>query len=81
MLIEFRITDKKYIAEVWGENPQDSWTGFKEPFPEEQYIAINQWCIETFGYHARTAYHVFEFKKQADLEWFILKWGSTNFDK
>ena len=81
MLIEFKTSNNRYVVEVWAENPQDSWTGFKEPYPEEQYTTINQWCIDTFGYHARTAYHIFEFKKQADLEWFILKWANTNFDK
>jgi hypothetical protein len=41
---------------------------------EERYTEINKWCIDNFGYHARTAYHVFEFKKQSDLEWFLLRW-------
>jgi hypothetical protein len=47
---------------------------FREPYPEEVYVEINQWCIDTLGYHARTAYHVFEFEKETDLNWFVLRW-------
>jgi hypothetical protein len=66
--IEFRRNGRKWIAEVW------SLSTDSETYPEEEYVEINNWCISTLGYHARTAYHVFEFKKQSDLEWFILRW-------
>ena len=68
MDIEFRRNGRKWIAEVW------SLSTDSETYPEEEYVEINNWCISTLGYHARTAYHVFEFKKQSDLEWFILRW-------
>jgi hypothetical protein len=73
MLLEFITNKKKCIIEVWDE-PTEEWN-FKEPFGEDFYVVVNQWCIDTFGYHARTAYNRFEFKKQADMEWFVLKWG------
>ena len=52
---------------------------FREPYPEEVYIEVNQWCIDNLGYHARTAYHVFEFEKETDLNWFILRWSQANY--
>ena len=63
---------ERWIAEVW-EPMTPNWD-FREPHPEETYVEINQWCIDNFGYHARTAYHVFEFEKESDLHWFILRW-------
>lgn len=75
MLIEFvTITGKKrYAVELWDE-PSAEWE-FKEPFGEEFYVNVNDWCTESFGYPARTAYNRFEFKKEKDLTLFILKWG------
>jgi hypothetical protein len=61
----------KFIAEVW-EDQGDMHQ--LDVLSEERYTEINQWCIDSLGYHARTAYHIFEFKKQADLEWFLLRW-------
>jgi hypothetical protein len=69
---------KKWIAEVWTKNDMPGWEEFDEPYPEEVYVEINDWCIETFGYHARTAYHVFEFNDKKDLDWFLLKWLGDN---
>jgi len=76
MIIEFTDYNKKYIAEVWSDiSGGSNFTEVKEPYDETMYVEINNWCIKTFGYHARTAYHIFEFKKKADLEWFVLKWA------
>ena len=61
-----------HLAEVWGDAIPE-W-GFDEPYPEEVYVNINNWCIKTLGYHARTAYHIFEFKNKQDLDWFLLRW-------
>jgi hypothetical protein len=73
MDIEYRKNGRKWIAEVWSiVDPDD---GSCLLTTEEQYTEINDWCIDNFGYHSRTAYHVFEFKRQADLEWFVLKWA------
>lgn len=62
----------RWIAEVW--EPMTPEWEFREPYPEETYVEVNQWCIDTLGYHARTAYHVFEFKQEKDLQWFVLRW-------
>lgn len=74
MDIRCRQNGRKWIAEVWTKNTQLGWTEFDEPYPEEVYTKINAWCLDILGYHARTAYHVFEFKKRADLDWFLLRW-------
>lgn len=42
---------------------------------EETLVEINQWCIDTFGYHARTAYNRFELRKKSHLNWFLLRWS------
>lgn len=73
MKINYRQGHKGWIAEVWTDNPDTVW-GFDEPYPEEQYVKMNEWCKETFGCHARTAYHIFEFKRRSDLDWFIVRW-------
>jgi hypothetical protein len=70
--IDVIVSGNKFTAEVW-EPMTPAWE-FREPYPEEVYVEINQWCIDTLGYHARTAYHVFEFEKESDLNWFILRW-------
>ena len=77
MDIWYRKSGRKWLAEVWTYDPDDTGfqTGFKEPYPEDVSVELNNWCKDTFGYHARTAYHVFEIKHQKDLEFFILKWG------
>ena len=73
MLIE-RINHKnKLIVEIWDDEPRPDWN-FNEPYGEQFYVDINNWCIEAIGYHARTAYNRFEFKKEKDLTLFILKW-------
>ena len=76
MIIDYRQHRNRWIAEVW-DDPVEKMSGIDDSVTllEEKYIEINQWCIDTFSYHARTAYHVFEFKKRADLEFFILKWA------
>ena len=77
MNIIVKNTKKKFVAEVWssdGDEPLVS-EGFLEPYPEDVYVDLNQWCIDNLGYHARTAYHVFEFEKRSDLDWFLLRWN------
>jgi len=75
MLIEFvTITGKKkYAVELWDE-PTPEWE-FKEPFGEEFYVDVNNWCVEHVGYHARTAYNRFEFKREEHLTMFVLRWS------
>jgi len=70
--IEYRQHGRKWLAEVWADDmvPPDKST----PYSEAEYQEINQWCIDTLKYHARTAYHVFEFKSKRDLDWFLLRW-------
>lgn len=77
MDIEVHYNGKKWVAEVWSDDTSEPLIeqGFKEPYPENTYVEINDWCIDTLKYHARTAYHIFEFKTQRDLEWFVLRWN------
>jgi hypothetical protein len=74
--IEYRKNGRRWLAEVW-DQPVQKLSGVDRTVPssEEQYIEINQWCVTTLKYHARTAYHVFEFKNKKDLEWFLLRWS------
>lgn len=75
MDIEVRKSGRKWIAEVW-DDPVEKMSGTDRTVPllEDQYQEMNQWCIDTLGYHARTAYHVFELRKQSHLNWFIMRW-------
>lgn len=68
---------RKWIAEIWSDDVSEPLVqqGFKEPYSEDTYQEINQWCVATLGYPARTAYHVFEFNKQSDFDWFVLRWS------
>jgi hypothetical protein len=77
MDIVYRREGRKWIVEVWSDDPREALLlpGFKEPYAEDTYQEINQWCIDTLKYHARTSYHVFEFKNKKDLEWFLLRWS------
>jgi hypothetical protein len=76
MWIDVRKTPSKWIAEVWSDDQNEPLVaeGFKEPYPEDTYREINQWCYNTLGYQTRTAFHIFEFKNQSDLNWFVLRW-------
>ena len=76
MDIEYRKHGRKWIAEIW-DDPVQKLSGLDNNVPllEKQYVEINQWCIDTLGYHARTAYHVFEFKQRKHLEFFVLRWS------
>jgi hypothetical protein len=73
MHIDVRQSNNKWIAYVWDESPYEE-NVFNETFSEDVYDEINQWCVVTIGYQSRTAYNVFEFKKQSDLNWFLLRW-------
>ena len=73
MLIERIEHDTKLIIEIWDDEYRPDWN-FKEPFGEKFYVDVNDWCVETIGYPARTAYNRFEFKQEKDLTLFILKW-------
>lgn len=72
MDIEIRQKGKRWIAEVW-EN-LDEMENNSDTYSEEQYMAMNKWCYKTLGYHARTAYHMFEFRNRPHLDWFVLRW-------
>lgn len=65
---------KKWIAEVWVENVDVHNYSNKVVYSEEEYQHMNDWCKENFKYHARTAYHIFEFDERSHLDWFILRW-------
>lgn len=79
MNIEYRRKERQgWIVEVWDEyNIRQDATDkdtISTVYLEDMYTEINQWCIDNLGYHARTAYHIFELKKQSDLNWFLLRW-------
>lgn len=77
MQIDVRPNGRKWVVEIWSDDTTEYLVqeGFQEPYPEEKYVEINAWCKDTIGYSARTAYHIFEFKKRADLDWFLLRWA------
>jgi hypothetical protein len=71
-IIYRRKSPRTWIVEVWSEELKEI---IATTYPEETYVEINEWCKETFGYHARTSYHVFELHKKAHLDWFLLRWS------
>lgn len=71
MDIEYRKQGHKWIVEVWEDLNE---MAEQDTLSEQRYLEINKWCKESFGYHARTAYHIFELRKESDLGWFLLKW-------
>ena len=73
MDIEWYKGNHRWIVEVW--EPETPGWDFREPYPEETYVEINQWCETTLGYQARTAYHIFELETEQDLNWFLLRWS------
>lgn len=73
MDITVRRYGNKWIAEVWAWNRSMDTEG--ATLAEQEYQHINQWCQDTLGYRARTAYHVFEIKRQKDLSLFLLRWS------
>lgn len=74
MQIDVRHDNPKYIVYIWDESPYEE-DVFNEVFTEDVYVEMNNWCVETLGFHARTAYNVFEFKNKKDYEWFLLRWS------
>ena len=74
MQIDIRQDGPKWIVYVWDESPYEEGV-YNEVYTEDVYIKMNDWCIGTLGFHSRTAYNVFEFKKKADLDWFVLRWN------
>ena len=67
--------NSKWIVEVWHPDPEEDFKGFDEPYPEEVYVEINNWCKDTLGYHARTAYNIFKLKNRKHLNWFLIRWS------
>jgi hypothetical protein len=62
----------------------NDWAGFEEPFPENVYHDIKNWCEKTFKTWLyprrvkRMSYTQFHFKSKKDLDWFILHWSSVD---
>ena len=42
---------------------------------ENEHVVINQWCIDALGYHARTAFNIYQLKNKRDVMTFKLKWA------
>lgn len=77
MQVDFRQDGPKWIVYVWDD---DELQDIGQPpqyavYDEAMYVDMNNWCVTTFGSHARTAYNVFEFNKKVNLEWFLLRWS------
>lgn len=77
MQIDVRHDGPKYIVYVWDDDElQDVGQPVQSGvYTEDIYIKMNDWCIMTLGFHARTAYNVFEFRKKSELDWFLLRWS------
>lgn len=73
MDITYRSSTKRrgWVVEVWEDLNE---MAEHDTLSEDRYTEINQWCIDTFGYHARTAYHIFELRKRSHLDWFLIRW-------
>lgn len=69
-------TGRCWIAEVWTKNSMPGWEEYDEPYPDQIYEDMDSWGVDTLGYHARTAYNIFEFKNRKHLDWFLLRWSS-----
>ncbi len=70
----FHPIKKSWIAEIWIENITPENLNSAIVYSEDEYTEMNEWCKNTFNYHARTAYHIFEFKERSHLDWFMLRW-------
>jgi hypothetical protein len=70
----FHPVKRHWIAEVWQDNVALENIDGRFVYGEDKYDEMNEWCKQNFKYHARTAYHVFEFKERSQLDWFILRW-------
>ena len=42
---------------------------------ENEHVEINQWCIDALGYHARTAFNIYQLKNKRDVMTFKLRWS------
>jgi hypothetical protein len=73
--ITYRKENNKWIVEVWMQSYPERGGDLDAVYDEDTYVAINDWCKKNLSYHARTAYHVFELKKQQHLNWFLLRWS------
>lgn len=75
-----------YITEDSGQGHLfDEW-GFEEPFNEDTYQTMSQWCYNQFKTWLtpkrarRMAYNDFWFKSKKDVDWFILYWSGVDID-
>jgi len=88
---EFRTEqrDGYWVVEIFyttdGSQPQlfSDW-GFEEPFPENVYQMMSNWCYEHFKTWLkprrarRMSYNQFWFKSKKDLDWFMLYWSGVD---
>jgi len=88
---EFRVDrrDNFWTVEIFytttEENqPFENWAGYEEPFHEDDYQKMTDWCYNTFKTYIwpkrarRMSYNQFWFKHKKDLDWFILHWSSVD---
>jgi hypothetical protein len=81
---EYWCVDVFYISDNSQEPLFQDWEGFEEPFSEDDYQRMKQWCDNTFKTWLaprrarRMAYNQFYFKSKRDLDWFILHWSGVD---
>jgi hypothetical protein len=75
MVITYKKYRRRWLIEVW-DDPVEKLSGIDAHslLLEDQYVEINKWCVDAFGYHARTAYNIFKLNEQKHLEFFLLRW-------
>jgi hypothetical protein len=73
MQIDYRRKNlRTWIVEVWEDSNE---MAEHDTLSEQRYVEINEWCKTSFGYHARTAYHIFEMRTRSHLDWFLIRWN------
>ena len=49
----------------------------EETVTEEQLKEMEDWCNSEFGTGMRMTGKLFSFRKESQLDWFILRWSKT----
>lgn len=91
MTPKFKIEEKDgyWSVEVFYITTEDNqpfvdWEGFEEPFSEEDYQKMTNWCYQTFKTWLtpkrarRMSYNQFYFKSKQDADWFMLYWSGVD---
>ncbi len=80
----FWTVDIFYISSTEQGDLFSEWGGFEEPFDENTYQKMSEWCYKTFKTYIwprrarRMSYTQFWFKNKKDMDWFILHWSGID---